>query len=358
MTDRERVPGDAVRFDGSWTEFAPIAFTNLLLIIVTLGIYRFWATVRERRYLWDRTSFIDDRLEWAGTGKELFIGFLLAMLVIVVPYFAAAFAARALFLHGQIVAGSVLSAVIVLYIFALVGLARYRALRYRLTRTFWRGIRGGSDDPGFGYMLSYVWKTVTGIVPLGLLVPWSLVSLYNERWNRLSFGPLPFRANGEVRGLMGRFLLCYLAPFAMIAMVGVATMPQVFAIQRGQEPNSLAVLSIVLGMLAGYFVFGLVLMAFYAKYFRQVIGATALGELEFHFSARTWDWIKLLLGDAALVLFTLGLGFVFINYRHWKFYVTHMGASGTIDPEDLTQSTTRDLRTGEGLLEAFDMGGF
>src|SRR5690606_18489998 len=71
----------AFGFDGTWQEFAPIAFTNLLLTIVTLGICRFWATTRERQYFWSRTRFVDERLEWAGTGMELFIGFLLVLVV-------------------------------------------------------------------------------------------------------------------------------------------------------------------------------------------------------------------------------------------------------------------------------------
>ena len=38
--------GKAVIFTGTWREYLPIAATNVLLIIVTLGIYRFWATAR------------------------------------------------------------------------------------------------------------------------------------------------------------------------------------------------------------------------------------------------------------------------------------------------------------------------
>ena len=55
-----------IEFNGNWREYAPIAFTNLLLTIVTLGIYRFWATARTRRYLWARTRFIDRRSERAS----------------------------------------------------------------------------------------------------------------------------------------------------------------------------------------------------------------------------------------------------------------------------------------------------
>ena len=75
-----RAHARAIHFYGDWREYLPIAFTNFLLTVVTLGIYRFWATARERRYLWSRTTVIDDPLEWTGTGKEMFVGFVIAVL--------------------------------------------------------------------------------------------------------------------------------------------------------------------------------------------------------------------------------------------------------------------------------------
>ena len=85
----------AFQFHGNWQDFAKIAFPNLLLTIVTLGFYRFWATKRERDYLWSQTEFIDERLEWTGTGMELFIGFLIVTLFLGVPFFLISFAANA-----------------------------------------------------------------------------------------------------------------------------------------------------------------------------------------------------------------------------------------------------------------------
>ena len=67
---RRRQDGRAIRFTGNWREYLPIAATNVLLIIVTLGIYRFWAAARQRRYLWSRTEVIDDRLEWTGRARR------------------------------------------------------------------------------------------------------------------------------------------------------------------------------------------------------------------------------------------------------------------------------------------------
>ena len=75
----------AFQFHGNWGGFFKIAIMNLLLTIITLGLYRFWATTREREYLWSQTQFIDERLEWTGTGMELFIGALMVSILLGIP---------------------------------------------------------------------------------------------------------------------------------------------------------------------------------------------------------------------------------------------------------------------------------
>jgi len=357
MEYREDDAESAFGFDGTWREFAPIAFTNLLLTIVTLGIYRFWATTRARQYLWSRTRFVDERLEWAGTGLELFIGFLLVMLLFGIPYFILSFVTESLMLRGQTALAIALTLGCLLAIYYLFGLARYRALRYRLSRTHWRGIRGGSDDPGFGYGLTYMWKTVVGWLPFGLAVPWSMTSLWNDRWNRLSFGPFAFEAEAAPSGLMGRYLLFYLAPivlFVLIGAIGVA------AIRSGAQTGGAAAagvaLTVVAGILVFYVVLGVIALAYYAKFFREAVGSLRWRNLEFAFDASTKDWLVLFLGDIALVVCTLGVGIIFLTYRHWKFFATHMQASGEILLDELTQSQTKMASQGEGLLDAFDIG--
>lgn len=346
----------AFGFDGSWREFAPIAFTNLLLTIVTLGIYRFWATTRERRYLWSRSRFIDERLEWAGTGKELFIGALLVLAAIILPFFVITQVAQALILRGQEAAGATLSLLSFAFIFYLIGVARFRALRYRLSRTRWHGIRGGSDDQGFTFGLSYMWKTVVGYIPAGLLIPWSMVSLWNERWSKMSFGPFAFESDAEGGPIFPRFLLFYLSPL----LIFIAMVPLFAAgVTQGRfegAPGGGLVFAIFAAIFLFYAGLGLIAVAFYSKYFRVVVGATRLNDLQFHFEASTKDWLKLLFGDVVLVLFTLGIGYIFLGYRHWKFFITHMEASGEIRLDELTQSTTRTSTHGEGLLDAFDIG--
>ncbi|MEE9434531.1 MAG: YjgN family protein [Sphingorhabdus sp.] len=349
-------PPSAFQFHGNWQDFAKIAFPNLLLTIVTLGIYRFWATTREREYLWGQTQFIDERLEWTGKGLELFIGFILVFILIIFPFTIIQFIAQGAIFRGQEEIALVVTLLLFIMIFYLGGVAYFRALRYRLSRTYWRGIRGGSDNPGFFYGLSYMWKSFAGWLPIFLLVPWSSISLWNERWNRMSFGPHMFTSNAQWTDMMKRYMLFYLVPFLMVVggiVVGViaATSGDI-----GAGGGIAAGLFTVLIVLAFYIALPIAALMYYSKFFRVAVGGLRLHKLEFEFTARSADWVLFVLANMAIVVCTLGIGYIFMPYRNWTFFVRHMEAYGEINLDELTQSETKRAGHGEGLLDAFDVG--
>lgn len=351
----------AFQFHGNWGGFLKIAVMNLLLTIITLGLYRFWATTREREYLWSQTEFIDERLEWTGTGMELFIGALMVSILLGMPITILSFVAQGAFLQNNPTLGFTIIASVLLLIYYLIGVAYYRALRYRLGRTYWRGIRGGSDEPGFKYGLSYIWKNILGMTPLYLLVPWSMISLWNERWNHMSFGTHKFHSNAGWQELMKRYMLFYLIPILMVIAGTYAAYSLgslMTEIGSGETTDldgaGLEGVFIIFSLL--YLALGLVALIFYSKYFRVAVGGLRLHDLEFGFTARTMDWILLFIGNIALVIFTLGLGYIMLPYRNWKFFVTHMEAYGEVNLAALSQSTTERSKHGEGLMDAFDVG--
>lgn len=386
----------AFRFRGRWQEFAKIAIPNLLLTIVTLGIYHFWATTRERQYLWSHSDFIDAPLEWTGLGRELFIGFLVAAVLLFVPFFGLPFITQALVLRGHGLLAGVLTLSSFGFFMYLIGVARFRALRYRLSRTYWHGIRGGSNVQGFKYGWSYIWKSFCGSLALGLLVPWSMMELWNERWSKMSFGPHRIDATGSYSDVFARYLLFYLAPVLLFI---AALVTGGLASTTANSPGGIAVAAILF-VLIFYGVLGVIALAFYAKFFRVAVDGLSLHKLDFSFAARTKDWLILFLGDlgiwllaaipVGLVAGALGLfaafgqidpqydpgGFQktifiaslviaiipfalvgpFIRYRHWKFFITYMEAYGEVNLDELTQSETVVSKHGEGLLDAFDVG--
>lgn len=57
-----------------------------MLEFVTLGFYRFWLATDIRRHLWSNTHVDGDAAEYTGRGKELLIGFLFALAILVPVY--------------------------------------------------------------------------------------------------------------------------------------------------------------------------------------------------------------------------------------------------------------------------------
>ena len=356
-TSASAADGDrAIRFTGNWEEYLPIAVTNALLTICTLGVYRFWAAARQRRYLWSRTEFIDDSLEWTGTGKEMFLGFLIVICIL------APFVLFIQFLFPALLArGKADSAFGVIFLFEiaivyLAGLARFRALRYRLSRTWWHGIRGGSDDPGWNYGGEYLGRIALSAMTMFIVYPWAATRLWNARWNAMSFGPLPFGANLNAAELKQRWALIYVAPFGLIvAAITMGVVSTAAAGDRVSPPVSLMVILVSLSAMF-YIAIPLLTLNWYAKYYREAAAHTKLGDLEFGFDATTLQWLGLFLGNLALAVVTLGFGLTYWGYRNWSFMVRHLHIYGTIDPAQLTQSTTHAPREAEGFADAFDVG--
>ncbi|HSQ99332.1 MAG TPA: YjgN family protein [Sphingomicrobium sp.] len=349
--------GRAIRFAGSWREYLPIAATNALLIICTLGVYRFWASARQRRYLWSRTEFIDDTLEWTGTGKEMFLGFLIVIAVLAPFVLFIQFLFPALIARGKADAAFGVIVLFEIAILYLGGFARFRALRYRLSRTYWHGIRGGSDDPGWNYGGEYLGRLALSFFSFFIVYPWAATQLWNSRWNAMSFGPLQFRANVDSEGLKGRWALVYLVPLAMLAAGGmIAAIGIGFAATSGGMKGPGAAASILGLFLLFYLAIPLMTLNWYAAYYRRAASVTSLGELEFAFDATTLEWLGLFLGNLCLAVVTLGFGITFWGYRNWTFMVRHLHAYGTIDVSALTQSTTHAPREAEGFADAFDVG--
>ena len=74
---------NAFTFTGSGKEYFKIWIVNIVLIIITLGIYYPWAKVRNKRYFYANTNLENRNFEYHATGKQLLVGYLIAMGVLI-----------------------------------------------------------------------------------------------------------------------------------------------------------------------------------------------------------------------------------------------------------------------------------
>ncbi len=343
-------PGESARavgFAGRWQDYLKIAVVNLLLTIVTLGIYRFWAKARERRYLWANTRLIDDELEWTGTGGEMFVGFLMVMGVLL--------GVSVLIIVGGAVLGQwfMFIGFLAFYIFLLwgFGFAQFRALRYRLSRTYWRGIRGGSDSNGVAYGWSALGNNFLAVLTLGIMTPKAVAENWNDRLRAMSFGPHMIDSNIDTKGLQSRWMLLYAVYIGFFA---------VFAMMAPNEPSAqpefnpallLAPLLLVVGL-------AIAMTAFWALFFRKAAGTFEMGGITAAFEVSTREWLIFYAKLVGLTIVTLGFGLLMWGYLRWKFVFDRLELYGVLDVEALTQSSTVAPKDAEGFADAFDIGAF
>jgi uncharacterized membrane protein YjgN (DUF898 family) len=250
-----------------------IAVTNFLLNLVTLWFYRFWAKTRVRRHIWDSIRINGEPLEYTGTGKELFFGFLVIMAVIFLPLALIA-TGLAFYFGPESIALSIFQIVVTLALVCFYGFAIYRARRYRLSRTVWRGIRGALTGSSLAYSGKYLAALILNPMTAGWSRPAMNLLLAEQMYNDTRFGNQPFTFRGRAGPLYARYAVCWFLTAAIlvglivigvgIAMSGVwSEFSSAFEtlLEGGAGGNAgkgLAVLVIILGAIALMLVYQIV----------------------------------------------------------------------------------------------------
>jgi uncharacterized membrane protein YjgN (DUF898 family) len=211
-----------VRFHGNDRPYWRLLIRGAFLLMCTLGIYRFWLTTDVRRFLWGNTEIAGNELEYTGTALELLIGFLLAI-AILVPVNTLIFIAALDF--G--ILGHLTGALGFLLLAVLGQFALYRARRYRLSRTVYRGVRFHQTGSAWLYAIyALIWWGLIAIT-LGLAYPWAQMSLERFKMRHTCYGDLRGRFEGSALSLFLRGVPLWLLVIGPLAAGIVAAVQSV-----------------------------------------------------------------------------------------------------------------------------------
>ena len=374
-----------VEFTGSGSEYFRIWIVNLLLILVTLGLYFPWAKVRRLRYFYGNTLIDGEPLGFHGDAWKMFKGF----------------AIMAVFFGLYSAAGNISPAAGFVAFLVIAGLwpALFKAsMQFRMANTSWRGLRfgfsGSTQDayraclplfiPGvliLGLMLiapelqhqdaahrpSTQWTTVFGLVILLTLVitPWLLWNLksYQHRHYHFSSETSQFTVKaksyyGLTLKVIGVLLLAY------VLMIGAAAVGVIgFTSLASGNLSKGPMVGILMGI-AGVFVAVLSFSAIkpyaVARFQNLVWNGTRSQHLQFQSALRVRSMVWLTLKNWLLILLTLGLYWPFAAVAMTRLRLTAVEVTSSIDPAELLASAHRG--EGQALGEAsgdflgFDIG--
>ena len=248
-----------VGFNGNTPQLRGLAVVTILLTFLTLGIYRFWARTRIRRYFWSAVTLGGHGFEYTGKGIEKFIGFLIAVAVLAIYLgifqILLSFAGMSLFEtvdpDADPVRQVLLTYATFLALAPLIFYAQYRARRYMLSRTKWKGIRFGAEQAAWGYAIRAIGHWMLTILTLGILLPRQTFYLEKYKADRTWFGTAQFVQEGRWQSLYPAMKHIALGFVIMIVGGGLLAMLGLDGFAEGEAENA----DIALGILGGVMIF-------------------------------------------------------------------------------------------------------
>lgn len=335
-----------------------LALSNLLFNLLTFSLWRFWAKTRVRRLLWGGTVAWGDAAEYTGRGGELFLGFVVALVAVFMPLVLALGAAQAAAAGGNPAAELAVLAVQALAVFlAFAGL--YRARRYQLSRTMWRGIRAGQDGAAWQYGLMALAGALSAVLSLGWTWPWVEMTLARYRLNHTVLGQERFVCTARVRPVYGHFALLWLCAALVLGALPAAVVILVLGGLDGVAAmDAPLLLAVGLGMAAAAAVVLALPYAWYrAAVLRQLAAHTRFADVAFRLEAGTGGLLWLGLGNWLIGVLSLGLLRPWAALREFRFVCATLRVEGEPAWERVRQSTATAPRLGEGLAAVFDGAG-
>ena len=299
------------------------------LTVVTLGIYRFWARTRLRRYIWSSIMPGGDSFEYTGTGLEKFLGFLIALvfLAVYLGLLQVVLSFVGFNLWGAIssepnLPKDMLMQMVATYatglaVMPLIFFAQYRARRYMLSRTRWRGLRFAMDAAALGY----VWRALLyygmSLVTLGALMPLATFRLEKYMTDRMWYGDAEFEQEGQWTALYPAMKHLFIAA-AVLLLSGVV----------GYLAQSLNLFVITISV--GYFWLFLGFVYYQVESFKYLTAHKLLdGQVRFTSEASAGQVIGIIvLGLVIISILTFVLGLIF--FVLFNVFATGGGFTGSV----------------------------
>lgn len=344
-TQRHGIAAYRLRFSGTGGEYFRVWIVNVLLSIVTLGLYTPWARRRTARWFYDHTLIADSPLEFTAPLRKMVFSFILFAL---------------LYIAYQIAAETGQETMVLFFIVAAAVLAPYiwgSAMRFRLASTRWRGLQlhfaAGWKDVYLAswpiFVMAAVWIAISfglemlaadagappvrkprgvqfpvvsapmwGLVALGVVV--SLLCIIRVEFNYKSLLVLRAgigRQRGRWKPVYGDFVRIWaatvavlLAGIALILALGAGalyTLQSLFSNARGPAMFVL-ILVTVLAVFLGLILVSAPARAYReARMFKLIWSNVGLSQIaRFKCDLRHWPFVRLRLKNLLLTLLTLG----------------------------------------------------
>lgn len=299
-------------FAGRAGDYFAIWIVNLLLTILTLGIWSAWAKVRRKRYFLGTTTIDGDAFDYLADGWTILKGRLIVA------------AATATYVASQSISPYLQGGLMLFYLVSYPWIVN-SSLRFNARMTVWRNVRFDFAGSYWGALFVFLVMPVIGIMSFGLLLPVAsrLGANYLARHSR--FGTAPFHASPALApfyvAILQSLLILVAALFVILFLIGVAltlagaTPEDPIQLIESIDATYFTVMPLV--MLAGF----MLATNFYRARVRNIVVNTLSLDQHHRFdsvlSGLRYAWI--VLSNGILSIASLGLLHPWAAVRAWRY---------------------------------------
>jgi uncharacterized membrane protein YjgN (DUF898 family) len=300
-------------FHGTGAALFALVLKNMVLTLLTLGIYLPWAKTDRRTFLWQNIEIAGHRLRYHGTGRELFLGYLKLVLAYLV-FFGGSIGAKRMF--GE-AAGAAIQVGLAFLIIPFIPFVIWGSRRYLLSRTSWRGVPFRLTDGAASFAKTFFLGILLTIVTLGFYAPVLANRLYRISMNHTGLGTKLFEYRGDD---MAVFKIGVKGILLMLVTFGLYAFWYNAAIARYRAEHTWFDGARGEIRLTGMDLFALTML--------QIFGLT----------------------------FTLGLAFPWVTTYTLRFGLERLWFVGSIDYAHIYRAPTEGSAAADGLADALDLG--
>lgn len=325
--------GEPFRFTGSGGEYFGIWIVNLLLTVLTFGIYSAWAKVRREKYFHRHVQLDGSPFEYHGTASAILKGRALLFVLLVLLSIAEKVSPA---LYG----GAVLA-----FALALPWLT-VRALRFRAHNTSFRGLRfrfTGTYRDAATVILGY---GLLVVLTLGLALPLFLQRLRVFTLNHTHFGTAPL----SCRVTAGAFYRIFATP----AIAGVVTIALIgLLVATGMKGAANLVVLLGLSIPLVFLLLGPYLRA---RMTNAVWNATSIADGQFKSSLGAVAFVRLQLVNWVATLLTLGLFWPWAAVRNARIRAENLALHMPMGLDHFVAGeSTQSAALGDEVADAIDL---
>ncbi|ELE2043154.1 DUF898 domain-containing protein [Vibrio vulnificus] len=379
---------NSIQFKGQGGEFFGIWIVNILLSVITLGIYSAWAKVRTKRYFYGNTFIAGDNFEYHAQPMQLLKGRLVALALVVIWVVANSFFPLA-------------SLVLLALFYVALPWLLWSNARFDSAMTSYRNVHfafNGSLKEAYMSILgrglaslliiaiyiaivvasanaSAMVATLLGfgtLVLMFVLYAWVVAGIHQYFASGYQYGDWKFVAKIETGFFLKTYckamLIGFLTAVAFMIVMGTFVLGtdimNIFAgevdLLEGKGDFAYVVVTylVTITMSLGITAYTTTRIRNYV-FSRLSATAEAQSETEFRFASTfgVWDYMSLIVTNFLLQVITLGLARPWVMVRTSRYVASHTGIIGDMDTLKATdQDSAVKNAISDEVAQAFDLG--